>query len=587
MADSLASSDDEREINACLQDLQNLSDRFYAGEELDRASVLARLPFITQKLADHLGCVANVGIAMHVVLIDEERIPREAIAGSHHFAETADDPREIESRNLVQQVFSDQHVAEMVSRQHGGLPVYEAHACFVPFNEAMLATIKDHYEVVLPGLLKLAKLANEYESMGPPLGEHGIFDLPATAPRMELLPNAPISASEFYDLLKQPLSDSFWNAEEERHDVCSPLPLRRQVTPQLFLDPNTKVHFGGPNGFSLAIGIMIRAASWALSINPNDVPDPCQMPVLSVKSYLTLVVNKLFTYLGPSHGTLKKSAHARERSNLGTLEFLPMISFSESRAAPAIPPLRSRLRVQEKQAVRKASPARVWAQTQQNLMPAATNPIGRQSASGESASRHSSAGAKRPVRGTETESTAAEDSAPAAPAYSPEPEPEPQTKRIKQEKLTVVDAAQVEAPPARRMRPAMKAIAILDSDDEILDSPGSAVFDKAPATKKGGTAKAAAAPPPPKTPAKPRGRQPAGNAASKTAGQKTAADGNPAASTRLKSRASSRGPQEQPPDSLFGEPSAKSDLLKLLDEDAMSTGSGHEGSTSGGMSAGQ
>ncbi|KAG8718661.1 hypothetical protein FRC08_004720 [Ceratobasidium sp. 394] len=497
-------------------------------------SILARLPFITQKLADHLGCVANVGIAMHVVLINEEHIPREAIAGSHHFAETADDPCKIESRNLVQQVFSDQHVAKMVSRQHSGLPVYEADACFMPFDEAMLATIKDHYEVVLPGLLKLAKLANEYESMGPPLGEHGIFDLPATAPRMELLPNAPISASEFHDLLKQPLSDSFWNAEEEQHDVCSLLPLRCQVMPQLFLDPNTKVHFGGLNGFLLAIGIMIHAVSWALLINPNNMPDPCQMPVLSVKSYLTLAVNKLFTYLGPSHGTVKKSAQARKRSNLGTLEFLPMISFSESCAAPAIPLLRSRLRVQEKQAVRKASPARVWAQTQQNLMPAATNPIGRQSASGESASRHSSAGAKVTLIGLRATSLALTG---LASVYSPELEPELQTKRIKQEKVTAVDATQVEAAPAMRMRPAMKVIAISDSDDEILDNPRSAVFDKAPATKKGGTAKAAAAPPLPKTPAKPHGRQPAGNAASKTAGQKTAADSNPAASTRLKSRA--------------------------------------------------
>ncbi|KAG8705865.1 hypothetical protein FRC08_001407 [Ceratobasidium sp. 394] len=472
----------------------------------------------------------------------------------------------------------------MVSRQHGGLPVYEEDACFVPFDKAMLATIKDHYKVVVPGLLKLAKLANEYESMGPPLGEHGIFDLPATAPCMELLPNAPISASEFHDLLKQPLSDSFWNTEEERHDVCSPLLLRRQVMPQLFLDPNTKVHFGGPNGFSLAIGIMICMASWALSINPNNVPNPCQMPILSVKSYLTLAVNKLFTYLGPSHSTLKKSAHARECSNLGTLEFLPMILFSESRTAPAIPPLRSRLGVQEKQAVHKASPARVWAQTQQNLMPAATNPIGRQSASGESVSRHSSAGAKVTLIGLRTTSLALTG---LASAYLPEPELELQTKRIKQERVTAVDTAQVEAAPARRMQPAMKAIVISDSNDEILDSPGSAVFDKAPAMKKGGTTKAAAAPLPPKTPAKPHGRQPAGNAASKTAGQKTAADGNPAASTRSKSRTSSRAPEEQPPDSLFGELSAKGDLLKLFDEDAMSTGSGHERSTSGSMSAGQ
>ncbi|KAG9090014.1 hypothetical protein FS749_000882 [Ceratobasidium sp. UAMH 11750] len=455
-------------FETCLRELRSLAAVALNDESINSEHVSLRMPAILHQLAQILSRGANGFVWLHVLKINEQSQPIDFVSASTaRLLDNEDAQARAASQVLVRNMFLCRQGEDL-----GNL--------FVPFSKEVVAECKV-YQGTLPMLVPLVEITNEYETVGPPTGNHGYYGRPPRSPIMFNLPEAPVSRESFQQFLAAEADEAFWNINVEAHKECGPVPFSHQMDAMPFTDRATELQFGGANGVALCVAVLVKGARW-IHRSQTDRCNGRPVPEVLLTMYLGERVVELHCRLANCIESLKSMARPRERSSLTFPDFIDPPSFEESAAGDPLPDFGS--------APDRPAPARglglsitvPQGSSREHSRDTGKSMDTTHSTPRDTPSRASSNASKRPIKGTPARSLIATTEPITARQYSPPSDKAPPAKRAKSDFLAAAKAAE----QAQRERSLMPEESSSDSDDlQILNTRPDETAPPAPPQRNG------------------------------------------------------------------------------------------------------
>jgi hypothetical protein len=143
-----------------------------------------------------------------------------------------------------------------------------------------------------------------------------------------LLPDSTLSDDELGKWISTPMPNAISNLDHMEHESLAPLAVKSWFDRCPFLDPATRVEFGGPAGIRLGFFLILRMISHAerASTNIQDSPTASSSVVPeAILQYRRRAMIGLTNHLNASIKVLKTTSELRKLSANQTVNFRPML----------------------------------------------------------------------------------------------------------------------------------------------------------------------------------------------------------------------------------------------------------------------